>query len=405
MKNLFYSLFGFQRSKNKSSVVLVVFVHALSWCLFFLIPFLFYPVKFVDNHFWLRESVIKIFPIGLFYLNYYFLLPRFFEKRKYPVYFSLVFAAILVGVTTDLALKNGSFNHHSHFHGISIGVAVEKNAGSRTSLYGPDAPPMAPDVIFPSDSGLSGFSSDRLREPTIFHIPARILFLSFNRVASLCMLMVLLGGTIRLGLSFIKSQNEKKLLENANLNAEVNFLKSQINPHFLFNTLNGIYSLAHHRSEQTEEAILKLSELMRYVLYESGTERVELAKDIQYITNYINLQRLRLSSKVSVKYEVDGNLTGAIAPLLLISFIENAFKYGISYAHSSSIHISITVFEETLTLLVENPIVENNSFVGGVGLKNVIRRLDLLYPQKHSLDIVDNGRLHVVNLKLNLKSD
>ena len=403
MKNLSYSLFGFQKSKNKSSLVLVVVIHALSWCLFFLIPFLFYPVKFVDNHFWLRESVIKIFPIGLFYLNYYFLLPRFFERRKYPVYFSLVFAAILIVVTTDLALKNGSFNHHSHFHGISIGAALERNVGKRTSFYGSDMPP--PDVILSSDSGLSGFPSDPLREPTIFHIPARILFLSFNRVASLCMVMVLLSGTIRLGLSFIKNQNEKKLLENANLNAEVNFLKSQINPHFLFNTLNGIYSLAHNRSTQTEDAILKLSELMRYVLYESGTERVDLAKDIQYITNYIDLQRLRLSSKVSVNYEVKGNLVGTIAPLLLISFIENAFKHGISYTHSSAIHISITVFEETLTLLVENPIVENNSFVGGVGLKNVIRRLDLLYPQKHSLDIVDNGPLHVVNLKLNLKSD
>ena len=403
MKNLFYSLFGFERAKSKSSLFLVVVIHALSWCLFFLIPFLFYPVKFVDNHFWLRESVIKIFPIGLFYLNYYFLLPRFFEKRKYPVYFSLVFVAILVVVTTDLALKNGSFNRHSHFHGISIGAALEKAPGKRLSIYSSDGPP--PDVIFSSDSGLSGFPSDPLREPTIFHIPARILFLSFNRVASLCMLMVLLSGTIRLGLSFIKNQNEKKLLENANLNAEVNFLKSQINPHFLFNTLNGIYSLAHNRSAQTEEAILKLSELMRYVLYESGAETVELAKDIQYITNYIDLQRLRISSKVTVNYEVRGNLQGRIAPLLLISFIENAFKHGLSYVHSSSIHILITVFEETLTLLVENPIIEKNSFVGGVGLKNVIRRLDLLYPQRHSLDIVDNGRMHVVNLKLNLKSD
>ena len=402
MKNLFYSLFGFEKSKSKSSLFLVVVVHTLSWCLFFLVPFLFYPVKFVDNHFWLRESVIKIFPIGLFYLNYYFLLPRFFEKRKYPVYFALVFVAILVVVTTDLALKNGSFNHHAHFHGISIGAAFEKNGDKRPPTYSSDPPP---DVTFPSDSGLSGFPGDPIREPMIFHIPARILFLSFNRVASLCMLMVLLSGTIRLGLSFIKNQNEKKLLDNANLNAEVNFLKSQINPHFLFNTLNGIYSLAHNRSPQTEDAILKLSELMRYVLYESGTEKVELAKDIQYITNYIDLQRLRLSSKVTVNYEVNGELKGIIAPLLLISFIENAFKHGVSYTHSSSIHISITIVEETLTLLVENPIVENNSFVGGVGLKNVIRRLDLLYPQKHSLDIVDNGRLHVVNLKLNLKSD
>jgi LytS/YehU family sensor histidine kinase len=209
---------------------------------------------------------------------------------------------------------------------------------------------------------------------------------------------------IRLGFSFVKNQNEKKILENTNLNAEINFLKSQINPHFLFNTLNGIYSLAHNQSNQTEKAILKLSDLMRYVLYESGTEKVELAKDIQYLTNYVDLQRLRLSSKITIQYNVKGDLDGYyIAPLLLISFIENAFKHGISYTNSSFIQIEVSVFEETLTLFVENPIVETNSFAGGVGLKNVTRRLDLLYPEKHSLNIVNNGHLHVVNLKLNLK--
>jgi LytS/YehU family sensor histidine kinase len=101
-----------------------------------------------------------------------------------------------------------------------------------------------------------------------------------------------------------------------------------------------------------------------------------------------------------------GNLEGRyIAPLLLISFIENAFKHGISYTNSSLIKIEISVFEEILTLLVENPVNETNSFGAGMGLKNAARRLELLYPAKHSLDIVNNGRLYVVNLKLNLKSD
>ncbi|HKB45664.1 MAG TPA: histidine kinase, partial [Chitinophagaceae bacterium] len=170
--------------------------------------------------------------------------------------------------------------------------------------------------------------------------------------------------------------------------------------------LNGIYSLAHNKSSQTETAVLKLSDLMRYVLYESGAEKVELEKDIQYLSNYIDLQRLRLSSKVTIHYQVKGDLKGRyIAPLLLISFIENAFKHGISYTNSSFIQVEITVFEETLTLFVENPIVETDSFVGGVGLKNATRRLELLYPGKHSLNIVNNGRLHLVNIKLNLKSD
>ena len=212
---------------------------------------------------------------------------------------------------------------------------------------------------------------------------------------------------MRLAFSFIRNQNEKKALENANLNAEVNFLKSQINPHFLFNTLNSIYSQAHNKSENTEYSILKLSELLRYVLYDSSENKVELAKDIQYINNYIDLQRMRLSAKITIQYVVKGRLEGhMIAPLLLIAFIENAFKHGISYTNASVINIEIHVFEETLTLLISNPVVERNSFVpGGLGLKNATRRLDLLYHGKYLLDIQHNDYRHSVNLKLNLKSD
>jgi len=209
---------------------------------------------------------------------------------------------------------------------------------------------------------------------------------------------------IRLAYSFIKSQNEKKSLENLNLNAEVNFLKSQINPHFLFNTLNSIYSQAHNKSEHTEYSILKLSELLRYVLYETGEERVPLERDIQYINNYIDLQRIRLSSKITLRYTINGNLSGnTIAPLMLITFIENAFKHGISYTQPSVIDIDITVFEKTLTLTVSNPVVKNDIFTqGGLGLKNVTRRLELLYPGKHNLTISQTDNQYLVNLKIDL---
>ena len=133
-------------------------------------------------------------------------------------------------------------------------------------------------------------------------------------------------------------------------------------------------------------------------------KKCRLSKDIQYITNYIDLQRLRLSSKVVIDYRVEGNLQDHfISPLLLIAFIENAFKHGISYSHSSAIRIHIKVFEKILTLYVENPVVENNSFAGGLGLKNVKRRLELLYPGHHSLDISQKDQLNIVNLKIDLK--
>jgi two-component system, LytTR family, sensor kinase len=391
MNNFLDSLFGIEKKRHKLRVVLVVFIHILGWGLFFLLSLLFYPVRFDNNNFWIRELASKLFPIGLFYLNYYFLLPRYFEKRKFPAYFSLVFIAIVIVLAQDIVIKNSFVKNRRFFRAVAF--ETPPKGAVKTDFF-----------IFRSDSAIINFPPLPFREPTIFNIPRGILFMSLNRAGSLCILLILLGGMIRLGFSFIKNQNEKKLLENANLNAEINFLKSQINPHFLFNTLNGIYSLAHNQSKQTEIAILKLSDLMRYVLYESGTQKVELVKDIQYLTNYIDLQRLRLSSKVTIHYKVKGYLDGYyIAPLLLISFIENAFKHGISYTKSSFIQIEIIVFEETLTLFIENPIIETNSFAGGLGLKNVTRRLALLYPGKHSLNIVNNGHLHIVNLKLNLK--
>jgi sensor histidine kinase YesM len=229
-------------------------------------------------------------------------------------------------------------------------------------------------------------------------------FFFINRTLSTCFFFLLLGGMIRLAYSFIKNQNEKRNLENANLNAEVNFLKSQINPHFLFNTLNSIYSQAHARSENTEFSILKLSELLRYSLYDSGTDKVPLADDIQYIRNYIDLQRLRLSPKVQLNFHIGGYPEGKyIAPLLLINFIENAFKHGISYSHPSVINIDIRIFEETLTLTVSNPIVEKDSFVpGGLGLRNVTRRLELLYPHQYKLLFHHSGDQYTVNLKVPL---
>jgi LytS/YehU family sensor histidine kinase len=240
-------------------------------------------------------------------------------------------------------------------------------------------------------------------ENRILGVRQGLFFMSLNKVISFSLILFLIGGLIRLGLSFIRNQNEKKVLENANLNAEINFLRSQINPHFLFNTLNGIYSLANEGSGQTKDSILKLSDLLRYVLYDSGDEKVPLSKDIQYVTNYIDLQRLRLSSKVFIDYRIEGNIRSySIAPLLLIPFVENAFKHGISYSHASTIHIHIKVFEKILTLYVENPVVENNSFAGGLGLRNVKRRLELLYPGHHTLGIEQKDHLNIVNLKIDL---
>lgn len=416
--NFLHTLFGFQKTKNKAHILLTVLIHAAGWCLLFLLPALLYPVR-INKGFITRELIDKAVLVILFYLNYYWLIPRFFEKKKYAIYFSLVFLAFVMYFSLHVNLrlfyfheagrpfiqmvrsnaikaeKSGSafFVNNNRVQGFGVHV-IRDSAGFVTSFEEPASS---------TDSLIQAAGRPPFPEPFLLGIPRGAWLAALNNAISSFTLLLLIGGFIRLSYSFIRNQNEKKALENANLNAEVNFLKSQINPHFLFNTLNSIYSQAHSRSVNTEHSILKLSELLRYVLYDSGDDKVELSKDIQYINNYIDLQRLRLSQKIKINYSVTGNMEGKrIAPLLLITFIENAFKHGISYSLASCIDISIVIFEKTLTLSVVNPILEKDSFeTGGLGLKNVRRRLELLYPGHH-LDVFCNESLYIVNLKIDL---
>ncbi len=419
------TLFGFEKTKSRAHILLIVLIHVLGWCLLFFLPALLYPVRINDDGFVIRELIDKAILIGLFYLNYYFLIPLFFEKKKYIIYFSLILFLFLVYMIQRVAVRSnyfprpgGPFQLFVQRPGSLPGKpdSLVQNiafadgnviGGSAIRMDSAGMPATFTRTIRPGDNPDRLISVMNLREPGLFGIPKGAWLITLNNAISSFALLLLMGGFIRLAYSFIRNQNEKKALENANLNAEVNFLKSQINPHFLFNTLNSIYAQAHSRSDKTEFSILKLSELLRYVLYDSGENKVGLEKDIQYISNYIDLQTIRLSSKVKINYIVTGDLRNyTIAPLLLITFIENAFKHGISYTNASTVNIEIRVFEETLTLLISNPVVERNTFSpGGLGLKNVTRRLDLLYNGKYLLDIHHNDYLHIVNLKLDLKSD
>lgn len=388
-----FTLFGFEKTKSKPHLLLIILVHASAWAGFLLLPLLFYPTRFQGDPIWRREIITKVIPITLFYVNYYFLLPRFFEKRKYALYFMSVVAGMSIVFAADVYLR-------MHVPGVMPGPMRQGFLRLR------EAPEEVRTFVIDSIGAdvFPGMAREGLHHPFMTRPAEPALFFSINRTLSTCLFLLLLGGMIRLAYSFIKNQNEKRNLENANLFAEVNFLKSQINPHFLFNTLNSIYSQAHARSENTEFSVLKLSELLRYSLYDSGADKVPLGDDIQYIRNYIDLQRLRLSPKVQLNFNVGGYPEGKyIAPLLLINFIENAFKHGISYSQPSIINIDIKIFEETLTLVVSNPIVERDRFApGGLGLRNVTRRLELLYPHQYKLLFHHSGDQYTVNLKVPL---
>ncbi len=219
--------------------------------------------------------------------------------------------------------------------------------------------------------------------------------------------MALAYGFIK---NWLRNERMKQKLKEEKLTAELNFLKAQINPHFLFNVLNMAFSSATSTGDaKTANIIEKLASLMRYMLYESNTEKVELSKEIRYIHDYINLQKMRFSSEIPViiHFETSGDFERpVIAPLILIPFIENAFKYGIKFNQTSEIRIHLDVNENNMVFSVVNGrFLGHDQVTGanaGIGLENVKKRLSLIYPERYQLDISDQDELFSVVLKINL---
>lgn len=195
---------------------------------------------------------------------------------------------------------------------------------------------------------------------------------------------------------------EKELIEKEQLTTELAFLKSQVNPHYLFNTINDIYSLAQQQSAEAPEALLKLSELLRYMLRESDDPFVPLSNEIEYLNNVIDLQRIGQKGRSHINFSVKGQVKQQkIAPLILINFIENAFKHGVFRDSEEPIRISIEIDGPAFHLHLINKInVAKKDRTGGIGLVNVKRRLALIYPDRHELLVERQADNFVVDLKI-----
>lgn len=215
---------------------------------------------------------------------------------------------------------------------------------------------------------------------------------------------VFMSTAVKFMMDWFVNEKERRVLENEKLIAELAFLRSQINPHFLFNCLNNIYSLAYQKSDKTPEAILKLSEIMRYMLYESNDLKVDLGKEIRYLENFIELQKLRFKEDSHVQLHISGdNLNQKVVPLVLISFVENAFKHGIITDPENPVKIDIIIETGKLVFKISNKAsVQNKDYTGGIGLSNVRRRLDLLYPEKYALSISHSKGYYSAELFLDL---
>jgi LytS/YehU family sensor histidine kinase len=260
----------------------------------------------------------------------------------------------------------------------------------------PEFREMIPTKIFNSEG--KQLANDRIfkkEQPFFFKIAPSFFYI----------LIIAISTIIRTLSEFYNNQQNKLIAETHRTNTELIYLRKQTNPHFLFNSLNSIYSLAHKKSDLVPDAIVTLSELMRYMLYETDNKFVQLEKEINYIQNYIELQKLRLNNIENISINIHGETKNKyIEPLLLISFIENAFKYGTDYKGAAYVKIKITIEDNILDFWVENK-VENHSKDpenSGIGLTNIESRLALLYPNAHELKIIQNKLFYKVSLILKL---
>ena len=214
-----------------------------------------------------------------------------------------------------------------------------------------------------------------------------------------------ISSSYRLITDNLQDQQKAKERENERLKSELSFLRSQISPHFIFNVLNSIVSLSRRKPEKVEPVVVKLSELMRYMLYESDDAKIPIVRESEYLKAYIELQHLRFGDDIEIRFEVKNlDNTLSIEPMLLIPFVENAFKHGVGMIVNPTIDIDLKTEKNRLVFEIKNKV--NRQFneikdsASGIGLNNVKRRLELLYPDNHRLTINDGTEFYVVHLEI-----
>jgi two-component system, LytTR family, sensor kinase len=338
-----------------------ILIHIAAWLLFFCLVLAF---AVNDNHigittilfsprFWIFTALY----LGIFYLNVGLLIPKLLLQKKYILYGLFI---VILGVIV-LFVKP--------FDGI---LSLGRIAGSMPPPGG-GAPPIGP-----------GGGPQ-------FDIVGLILFIT----------VVLAGCIAQLVQQWQLTEKRAVQAERDKANAELSLLKSQINPHFLFNTLNNIYSLAVAGKEQVPAAIMKLSNIMRFFTDDATQQFVPLETEANCIADYIDLQKMRLTNKVTIKFTVNGSIDAAkIAPLLLMTYVENAFKHGVSAHDKSEIDIRIMLQGNTITFHCKNSLfdVDRKAERTGIGLTNNKKRLEQLYPGRHQLIITSENGMYTVDL-------
>lgn len=368
---------------NKRS--LTVLLHIIGCIIFLALPVFLTPdfprsLNIFSNRPTQRDLIAYALMVSFFYLNFFVLIPKLYVTKKYVSFFSIVLLYFLVISLTPSILIPDNRRLEENFQ------------------------PMPPPAVNNPNNTSSG-PPDSLRRipPKEMHRmpPQRFNLYLFSVLHYLFIFIAIVFFTLILIINNRLKQSEKEKLQ-----AELRYLKAQINPHFLFNTLNTIYSFAIEKSAATATAVVKLSAMMRYIINDSGKDFVLLDQEVNYINDYIELQRMRFGNSIDLNFNIRGNTTGKlIAPLILIPFIENAFKYGVNAEELSLINIAININNNQLRMIVENNKVKLAKALEertGLGMANTKNRLQLLYPGKHILTVKDADKFYV-SLTLNLE--
>lgn len=343
--------------KNAQDVV-VVSLHALAWFLYFGMFFLTASPQGNSpvNRFWYVVSII-VTDIPLFYYFYHNAIPRLLAGKR-----GWLFTGLLLGITALYPL-------------------VRYGSDLLIIYYLPDYQSPLSNLVLTQFWGAYGVRG------------------------LACLFVISMAGMGKFTFDWFKNARIRRELENQNLTSELAFLKSQINPHFLFNTLNNIHTLAYKKSDEAPEAIMKLSDLMRYMLYESDTEMVPLDTEIAHLKSFIGLQALRFKTQNIVRLDISGDTASKmIAPLLLLPFVENAFKHGYNLKKEGAIVIELNA-DEDIRFSVENEqapqgMATQKDEVGGIGLENINRRLELIYKTDYTLEVKESSSHFKINLTL-----
>jgi len=365
-----------------------VFLHIAGWLLFLILPLLFMESGQEGN--W--PGILYSLPflrfcvcyISLFYINIYFLIPDYFIRKKYIAYFS--FAILLfIGVFYLRPFDKLMNSRNRNFRRMEMDGRIQRDF---------NMPPPPPGEFNGRNFGPGPHMNEGPRRMgRRIDINSLLIFI----------LVMAFGMAIRSVEQWQITEKRAILAEADKAIAELSFLKAQINPHFLYNTLNNIYTLSVIGSEKTSESIMKLSNIMRYVTDEAEADFVPLSSELSCISNFIDLQKLRLGKMVTLNYSVEGDPAAyQICPLVLMTFIENVFKYGLSNHVPALIVISIRMEKDRIIFHSQNAVFDHNKHPerSGIGIANTRKRLGHLYPDKYSLDITEADQLFTVDLVL-----